>query len=259
MTIDTILGLIGLVLGILGILTGYIFYRKSLRLREPCFFIIGQNLIQDNTTKFSGLEVSFKGQKIENLTVSKILFWNHGYETIEKSDIVPSDPLRIEGLTGIQILDANIITTNNSSSQFLLKPNTEKRWFELSFDYLDKDNGVIIQVVHTGKASNDVIFLGKVKGANINSLGTSKKVYLSSWIIAFSVIFLMTVFSIVVFKISSIVGEFGGWIGGTYLLLLFVIFPTAMARFMRWLEPKLSNFPKEFNSFIASSQLNNNH
>lgn len=252
MSIDTILGIIGTLLGIIGLITGYIFYRKSLRLKEPCFIIVSNNLIVDNITNLNGLEILFKNQRVQTLTVSKVLFWNHGFDTIEKGDIVLSDPLRIEASPDVQILDTSIVQTNNPSSKFLLKRNAKKSSVELIFDYLDKDNGVIIQVIHTGKSSNNINFMGKIKGANLIDLKFTKRAYIYSILIATLTCFLVVIASIFMFKFTSTLGDLGKWISGAYLLILFVVFPTAMVKFMGWLEPRLSGLPKDFNDFIVN-------
>ena len=47
MSLDTALGIISLVLGITSLVTGYIFYRISLRIREPLYYIVSNNLIEE--------------------------------------------------------------------------------------------------------------------------------------------------------------------------------------------------------------------
>ena len=87
LSLDTILAIAGTVVGILGIVAGYIFYRLSIRTKEPYWSIVSNNLIQDNITQLNDLEVKYKRQKVETVTVSKILLWNKGGETIDRLDI----------------------------------------------------------------------------------------------------------------------------------------------------------------------------
>jgi hypothetical protein len=39
--------------------------------------------------QLSALEITYASRKIENLTISKLLFWNAGAETISRTDTEP--------------------------------------------------------------------------------------------------------------------------------------------------------------------------
>jgi hypothetical protein len=47
---------------------------------------------------------------------------------------------------------------------------------ELSFDYMEKNDGVIIQVTQTGKNSDCIDFLGRIKGAKLIRRKADKKI-----------------------------------------------------------------------------------
>jgi len=53
MNIETILGIVGALLGVLGALSGNIFYRLGLRYKEAKWYMINTNLIQDNVSQLS--------------------------------------------------------------------------------------------------------------------------------------------------------------------------------------------------------------
>jgi multisubunit Na+/H+ antiporter MnhG subunit len=165
MTVDTILGIIGTVLGVIGLLTGYIFYKWSLRVKEPRVSQKTNNLIRDYIAKFDGLEILYKGAKIQNLTVTKILFWNEGSETIDKQDLTNADPLRITVDDGYIILDYRIISCNNEASKFNCVLSEDKSSLLIEFDYIDRNQGLVVQVVHTGINQSDIWVTGVIKGA----------------------------------------------------------------------------------------------
>mgnify|MGYP001766436755 CR=1 FL=1 len=79
--IGVTIGIIGIVIGIFG---SYYFYRKSLREKAPCWVIRSNNLVNGFSSKVQNLQVLFKGNQVENLTISKVVFWNNGKETIKK-------------------------------------------------------------------------------------------------------------------------------------------------------------------------------
>lgn len=90
-------------------------------------------------------------------------------------DLQTANPLRIEGLNGSRILDAKVLARNNSSSQIdvLLEENG---CAYINFDYLDENQGAVIQIVHTGKSSRDIEIVGDIKGVKElrNKLSTQR-------------------------------------------------------------------------------------
>jgi hypothetical protein len=172
---------IGATVGVIGILIGivvsYYFYKKSLRVKEPCWAIRSNNLIEGYSATLDNLQVLYKDNIIQNLTISKILFWNNGKETIEHKDTETINHLRIGGEEGVRFLDAKILTNNNESSQCKVELVDTGDSIYLNFDYLDHKQGCVVQVVHTGTSSRDISILGDIKG--VTSL--RKKVSIPKW------------------------------------------------------------------------------
>lgn len=54
------------------------------------------NLFQDHSGFVEGLEIQFKGEKVRDLSIIKIVFWNKGAFTIQQRDFSDADPLRLE-------------------------------------------------------------------------------------------------------------------------------------------------------------------
>lgn len=200
MSIDTTLGIIGAILGILGIVTGYLFYKLSIRAKEPCWVVKSNNLIENNVSQLSGLDILFKGEKVNSITVSKFIFWNKGAEAINREDIVKADPLRLEGKGNAVILDAIILETTNKSNQFNLSVDRTNNIVLMDFEYLNKQNGVLLQVVHTGTDRFAISVEGSLKGVDqilelketdtVNVLYTAATTATSFliWITAFSIL-----------------------------------------------------------------------
>ena len=99
-------------------------------------------------------------------SLTKLAFWNSGTETINKIDIVNSDPLRIDGTELNTIVGAKISFTrrNVSNIEVSLIENT----VQLSFDYLDKNDGAIIDIYHTESTKLNVS--GTIKGCESISI-----------------------------------------------------------------------------------------
>ncbi|HEV2805147.1 MAG TPA: hypothetical protein VGW57_09480 [Chthoniobacterales bacterium] len=160
--------IIGVTVGVVGILIGvavaYYFYRIGLRVKEPCFSMRSNNLIEGYSSRLTGLKVLFGDEGVETLTVTRLLFWNAGAETIDRNDIAPTNPLRIEADT-VSLLEARVLSRSSDSNSFSCSVPEEKKRSLLTFDYLDRDQGAVIQVVHTGTSSSDLRVLGDIKGA----------------------------------------------------------------------------------------------
>jgi len=133
----------GIVLGILGLVTGYVFYRKGLRIKQPMVAYKTNDIIRGYGSKFDDLEILYKHERVENLSVTKIVFWNEGAETIDKLDLQTIDPLRIIAKFEELILDVKTLSNNNSASQFSCSLSDDKRSAEITFDYVDKRQGCV--------------------------------------------------------------------------------------------------------------------
>ena len=138
---------------------------KSKRERKPRYSILSYNIIKDFVNMFDALEIRYAGQTVKDLTVSKIIFWNAGRETIDKDDIVKADPITIRMSDNYKILDQNIIAMNNETDNFYLIPSEDGSKVIVEFDYIDKNDGAVFQIIHTGKSNKDIEFHGRIKGA----------------------------------------------------------------------------------------------
>lgn len=147
-----------------GIILAVIFYWRSTKNREPVFAIKSYNILADSSSKMTGLTVNYKTEIVNNLSITKIAFWNQGRETIKRNDIPEGDPLRISIKNGIKILDAEVISSNNPANKFQISSIDNDSSVRIFFDYLDKNQGGVIQIIHTGTTSNDLSIEGTVMG-----------------------------------------------------------------------------------------------
>lgn len=152
---------------ILSVFLAIIFYRLSKREKKPYWSIGSNNLIEGFSSQVPGLEISYNNQKVENLTISKIVFWNDGKETIHGTDIAEADPLQIIARGNVKILDIKVLKTNSEASRFCNPNDSQLHSSFVTFDFLDKNQGGIIQVIHTGTSSKDISLKGALKGAGV--------------------------------------------------------------------------------------------
>ena len=156
-------------------------------------------LVSLKNSAVKSLHLFYDKEEIMDASITRIVVWNSGNERIDSTDVVESEPLRVCIRDGFQkdtrILDCSIthITDKNifykhDPSKFKANGNT----YELPFDYLPSEEGMIIQVIHTGEsegiavdcsikggkriieleANSDGVFRTKI---NINSVPVMRK------------------------------------------------------------------------------------
>lgn len=128
------------------------------------FPIVLRNSIQ----RYEHLDFTFKGESVEALTLTRIGIWSNGTDTIHGADITQKDRLRILPVEDVSILDYKVVYANNNSNDIKLEPyfkeGGEIDYLEVTFDYLDRNNGVVVQLFHTGKDKSSVGLAGSIKG-----------------------------------------------------------------------------------------------
>lgn len=162
---------IGLGIGVLGIVVSIVVaivaYKKSQNVQKPLWQVTTNNLIQNHIARLSGLTITYQGQPVEQLSISKVMFWNEGTKRIEANDIPQAVPLQIVGVDGVEILGAELLASNEKANQFSYEWKKGDPSILLKFDYLSHREGAVFQVVHTGTSSEDIKVEGKLKDVQI--------------------------------------------------------------------------------------------
>jgi len=119
-------------------------------------------IIISGKTQIEKLNIKYDGYDIPDLSSSKFYIWNSGNTVIYPTDIVISRPLCIKNSGNLKILDAQIIRNSEEANNFSIT-KTGDSFVELSFDYVDHGEGVVLQILHTG-LSNDLELDCKIIG-----------------------------------------------------------------------------------------------
>lgn len=149
---------------LVGILATWTAYRIGLKDKRPCYSVRNVTVIEAKQNRFPSLEIHYKGygQNLDNFSVAIIAFWNAGRETIDKKDIVS---LTIRTKEGYVVLDASVIQVNKVENKFSCVVSRNRDCVNLAFDYLDCNQGAVIEVLHTATDVKDVGVVGTIKGA----------------------------------------------------------------------------------------------
>jgi hypothetical protein len=106
--------------------------------------------------------VTYAGQQIDDLCVSKFTIWNSGNKTLNRDDMVTSKELTISATDESRILDAELIACSEETNKFSVQI-IDKHTAKVLFDYVDKREGAVVQILHT--VTNDTLKIDcKIKG-----------------------------------------------------------------------------------------------
>lgn len=163
--------LMGLIFGVLGVAIGIYYGVKGNRSKKlTCAIIERNHLISNGRKLVPKLRLLYEGKEIKNITITKSVIWNTGTETINNTDVVLGHGVKILSQKNCRILEARILSINKLTNGFYLKQISESE-FELNFEYVDKNQGVELEIVHEGST---VSFECEIKGGKFRVSGRSK-------------------------------------------------------------------------------------
>lgn len=242
---SAIFGLLSFVLAVVSI---YLFLRSK-KEKKPMFCIRSINLIGDLYNKIGGLEIFYKDKPVSNVFSTNVAFWNNGGEVLNKNDISQTEQLRVVFPKG-KILDKEIVTTTSNSTNFEIEQRNENEVI-LSFDFLEKNEGAVVNLLHTSKSLKDVKFIGKIKGVKIKSLseknGNGPKG--SHRRILINIVFILLAYTLLTFfgfpiekLIAPDLGNYSGLISSTSVLVIYL--------YLIYSEVKM---PEEISSYMNTT------
>jgi hypothetical protein len=112
-----------------------------------------------------GLSLQFEGAEIKRASRTYVAFWNDRGDTINGSDQVSTDSLRIRLASGDIALQARVRFRSREQIDIRVIPDGQE--VRLPFDFLDEGDGAVIEVLHSGKTQPDLV--GTIRGTAIDS------------------------------------------------------------------------------------------
>lgn len=149
-------------IGIIGLAIGIFSYLKSKKVKRLSYEKHSFNLVNDSISKFPKLELKYDNNKISNLSITKLILWNSGNETIDKKDIISSEQIHITKSNDTIIYNIEIKEIVEKSNNFLILE--ENNSWNIIFDYIDPQQGISIEIFHSKISSKDIKIKGKIKG-----------------------------------------------------------------------------------------------
>ncbi len=147
---------------LVSVLLAIYFGRKSLAQKTILTTIRNNELITNMQSNISKVKILYDDKIIDKLTVTKLTFWNNSLPTIYPADIIDAEPLSIFTNNGM-ILEVSVLKGDDTPNRISvsLANNTTAN---IAFDYLDKGEGGIIQIIHTGTF---ISVTRKIKGGQV--------------------------------------------------------------------------------------------
>ena len=135
-------------LSVFSVIFGVWTWYASKQRKEISILCKSDEIIKAGKQRINGLNVTFDGREIEDLTSTKFYIWNSGNQVLHNADIVPSKPLRIH-TEKATILDAQILRVSDDTNAFMIASASDEI-ITIAFDFVEKGDGLLVQVLHTG-------------------------------------------------------------------------------------------------------------
>lgn len=148
---------------ILSCIYGIFISIKSREKKQISYLINTYKIINAGENVIPKIEILYDGKYIRDLTVSRLVIWNSGNKLLNGDDIVDTKPLSVVAESDkVDILDVSIVKYNEEANKFRVDMR-DSHHAEIKFDYVDKRDGIVIQILHTG-SYDDIFIRGKIKG-----------------------------------------------------------------------------------------------
>lgn len=161
--------LVSFFLGVIGIILAFLFYFKSIREKRPVYTKQTIRLINQALSALKNIEIKYNSVPVQNLSLTKIALWNSGKESIRNTDISSSEPLLITTNGRTIIYGFEVSYQKKVNNVQVTKVNEES--LGISFEFLDFNDGLVLDVFHSGSSSGDIVIKGTLIGARKISQG----------------------------------------------------------------------------------------
>lgn len=125
-------------------------YFSNNRKKQFSAAISDVEIIRKGNKRIENLDFFYKDKSIKSLTISRCSIWNSGNKVINAEDLVAEHQLEIYVDKGAEILEAQIIAEVETTNRFQILEITSER-VKVGFDYVDTNEGITLQIIHTGK------------------------------------------------------------------------------------------------------------
>ena len=166
--LDPVFTIVGFFLTVLSIAYAVYSHRISKVVAHPIVYYWNDTQISKLSNENRKIKVSYEYKEVEQVTLTRVRFWNAGRRVIKREDIPDKEPLifRLADVNDqpVHILDYSILKTTPGVGAIKLTYTEDYSGLLMDFDYLDSKGGVVIDVQHTGDEHSKPELEGRILG-----------------------------------------------------------------------------------------------
>ncbi len=147
--ISTSVGIIGIPIGIIGIIVAVVFGLKSLKAKKPVWAYKTKKIIGLGTDAPPELKLTFSGRPVKEVFRTAVLMFNKGRETIRKEDVTEKVTIQLKGAKMLREPAIKALSKEYNKFEIHRVGEQGQDSVELGFLYLDHDDGVVFEILHT--------------------------------------------------------------------------------------------------------------
>lgn len=137
---------------ILGVVLAIYYGVKSKKVKRLSFINKNLFLMENPREQFDNIKIFYEDKEINDIVVSKFTIWNSGNTVINQSDMVETKELIITADDTTTILEAKVLYANEETNRFSVEV-LDKNHVLIKFNYIDKNEGCVVQIVYAGSHS----------------------------------------------------------------------------------------------------------
>lgn len=166
---DHALAVTGLVVGLVGIvagmLTAYYFYLKARERVDPRYLLQHEPLVGSSSGAMTEVSVLFKGAKVTNLNRCILAIWNRGNRVITRDAVPEHGKLKVCLPEGATALGAGVAWSTRPAIDLSAHIDDAQSTVTVDFDFLDKSDGGLIEILYQGDPKVSPTFAGSIMGS----------------------------------------------------------------------------------------------
>lgn len=131
--------------------------------QQICYSFISKDLVSPGFFEIPGLEIAVNGAKQVRVAVVNLCVWNQGSKVVRDGDWAPKGPLSLSIPKSCQVLAVQRTAESNVACNFQFHEikSGDTQTIKLAFDFFGKDDGAVLQIVHTGSPlDSDLVLSG---------------------------------------------------------------------------------------------------
>jgi hypothetical protein len=160
---------VGLFVGVAGIvagiITGYYFYLKTRERIDPRYVLQHEPLVGSSSGAMTEVSVLFRGTKVTNLNRCILAIWNRGTRVITRNAVPEQDKVKVQLPENAMALGTGVAWSTRSAINLSAHIDETKSAVTVDFDFLDKNDGGLIEILYQGDPKASPVLTGSIMGA----------------------------------------------------------------------------------------------